>query len=258
MIRRRATALPANEHLDRWLLTYADMITLLTIFFLLLYSMSVVSRGKFSSLASSVRASLSPSKASVTAGGGGILPGSPKGEVSEQKYAESMQNLNQFVEQHKLKDRVSVAQDTRGITISLLADDMLFQRGSADVQGGAAALLWKVSRLLQTVSNVVQVEGHTCNLPIKTAQFPSNWELSTSRAGAIVREFTERYGLDANRFRAAGYAAIRPIVPNTSETNRSRNRRVDIVILKTERQKEAETLRKAELNRVLVSTPPVS
>lgn len=256
MIRRRSVAPPANEHLDRWLLTYADMITLLTIFFLLLYSMSVVSKGKFSSLASSVRASLSPAKASVISGGSGVLPGSNQAENAEQKYVQSMQNLNQYVEQHRLKDKVSVAQESRGVVVSLLADNMLFQRGSAEVQSGAAPLLEKVSRLLQSVPNVVQVEGHTCNLKISTPQFPSNWELSTSRAGAIVRELTERLRLDSSRFRAAGYADIRPVASNATEAGRSRNRRVDIVIMKSERQKEAETLRKAELSRILIAASP--
>ncbi|MCX6378685.1 MAG: OmpA family protein [Armatimonadetes bacterium] len=256
MIRRRVSAPPASENLDRWLLTYADLITLLTIFFLLLYSMSVVSRGKFSSLASSVRGSLTPPKVSVTSNGAGVLPGSPQSENSEQKYVQSMQNLNQYVEQHRLKDKVSVAQETRGIVISMLADNMLFERGKAEVQGGASPLMAKVSRLLQTVKNTVQVEGHTCDLKINTPQFPSNWELSTSRAGAIVREFTERYSLDAKRFRAAGYASIRPVVPNISEGNRARNRRVDIVIMKTEGQREAEVIRKTELSRVLISPPP--
>ncbi len=256
MIRRPATLPSNNEHLDRWLLTYADMITLLTIFFLLLYSMSVVSRGKFSSLAGSVRSSLSTAKPSITSGGTGILPGSSQSQSSEQNYVANMQNLNEYMEQHKLKDRVSVAQETRGIVISMLADNMLFTRGSAEVQVASAPMLQKVAQLLRSVKNTVQVEGHTCDLPIKTPQFPSNWELSTARAGAVVREFTENHGLEPTRFRAAGYASIHPVVPNTSDSNRSRNRRVDIVIMKSESQKEAEVLRRAELNRVLITPAP--
>lgn len=239
------------EQMDRWLLTYADMITLLTIFFLMLYSMSVMNKGKFNALATSVQSlnALSAPKApSVTTSGTGILTN------SGQNYEESMQNLSQFVEQHNMKDRVRVAQESRGVVISILSDNMMFERGSATLQAQGIPIVAKVSEILKTVQNPIQVEGHTCDIPIHTPLFPSNWELSTARAGAVLREFTERYGIAQNRFQASGYADTHPLEPNKDERSRVRNRRVDIVIMKTEEQREADVLRRAELRRILI--PP--
>lgn len=239
------------ENMDRWLLTYADMITLLTIFFLMLYSMSVMNKGKFNALASSARLISQfnvPKTPFSTSVGTGTSPN------SGQNYEESMRNLSQFVEQHNLRDRVRVTQETRGVVISLLSDNMLFARGSADLQAAGMPLVAKVSHILRTVQNPIQVEGHTCDLPIRSPLFPSNWELSTARAGAVLREFTERYGITQNRFQASGYASTHPLNPNKDEVSRARNRRVDIVIMKTEEQREADVLRRSELRRVLI--PP--
>lgn len=248
----RSETPPARpESMDRWLLTYADMITLLTIFFLMLYSMSVMNKGKFSALVTSVHAttkSSTPKTSSLTP-----LTGSPHPN-SGQNYEESMRNLNQFVEQHNLRDKVRVTQETRGVVISVLSDNTMFARGSAEIQPTGLPIMERVSHVLTTTQNPIQVEGHTCDIPIRTPQFPSNWELSTARAGAVLRGFTERYGIAQNRFQAAGYADTHPLIPNTNETNRSRNRRVDIVILKTEEQREADVLRRSELRRVLI--PP--
>lgn len=258
MTRRKASAV-GHDNLDRWLLTYADMITLLTAFFIMLYAMSVMSRGKFVQIASSVRGGFG---GGVTEGGNGILPSGKiqsahSGEATDvayQHYRSAVQDLNKFVEQQKLKGVANVRSDERGVIISLLSDGMLFQRGGAGLQPGSDELLHHVTDIIGTLPNHIQVEGHTCDLPIHTLQFPSNWELSTSRAGTILRYFTEQAGLPAIRFSAAGYADTRPLVSNTSEERRARNRRVDIVILKTEAQREADLLRQGEIRRVRSGT----
>ncbi len=259
MMTRRKVHAPGHDNLDRWLLTYADMITLLTAFFIMLYAMSVMSRGKFVQIASSVRGGFG---GGVTEGGNGILPngktqaahsGDAAG-ASYQHYQNAVQDLNNFVEQQKLKGAVNIRSDERGVIISLLSDGMLFQRGTAGLQPGSGELLRHVTDIIGTLPNHIQVEGHTCDLPIHTAQFPSNWELSTSRAGTILRYFTEQAGLPATRFSAAGYADTRPLVSNTSEERRARNRRVDIVILKTEAQRESELMRQSEIRRVRSGT----
>lgn len=246
------------HNLERWLLTYADMITLLTAFFLMMYSMSVVSRGKFSALAMSVRSGFT----SITQGGTGILqhdaPKAPAGISQEnqyRQYRESMQNFGRFVEQHKLGEKVQTRSDERGVIISLLSDGMLFERGSAQLSPDSEQTLQEVAHVLQTVPNQIQVEGHTCDLPIHTVEFPSNWELSTARSGTILRYFTEQAGLPDKRFTASGYADTHPLVANDSEEHRARNRRVDIVLLKTDAQREAELLRQSEIRRVRVPEP---
>lgn len=248
-----------HENLERWLLTYADMITLLTAFFLMLYSMSVMSKGKFNALATSVRSGfggVTPGGRSILSGGGahtarpGVVP-----DLVYEQYQDAMRNLSRYVEQHNLKGKVSTREDERGVVISLVADNMLFGKGSALLDPSHAAVLNRVAQVIKTVPNRIQIEGHTCDLPIRTAQFPSNWELSTARAGAVLRYFTEQRGLPNARFMAAGYAETRPLVPNTSEVNRARNRRVDIVILKTDAQREADLLRRSEVRRITAKKP---
>ncbi|HZO91286.1 MAG TPA: OmpA family protein [Chthonomonadaceae bacterium] len=248
------------ENLERWLLTYADMITLLTAFFLMLYSMSVMSRGKFTQLATSVRSGFGGAVyggASMLNGGGahtlrsGILPDS-----QQQSYQEAMGNLRRYVEQHHLNGKVSTREDRRGVIISLVSDGMLFARGQAELGPGSVEVLSRVARILRSVPNDVAIEGHTCDLPIRTAQFPSNWELSTARAGTVLRYLTEKERLPSGRFMAAGYAETRPLAPNSSEANRARNRRVDIVILRTDAQREADLQRRAELRRIAVDEAP--
>ncbi len=282
-----------HQNLDRWLLTYADMITLLTAFFLMLYSMSVMSRGKFSAIATSVRGGfrgvLTENK------GSGIAPdrASAGGSGQEARAYRSTQNaiaeMRKYVEQQGKSAQINVHGSERGITISLLSDGMLFEQGSASLRPASQPLLEHVARILRTVPNRVQVEGHTDSLPIHTAQFPSNWELSTARAGAVLRAFTERPGasanpaadaaassgaqsgtnagtdagenaganaLEARRFTCAGYADTRPVAGSDSDAHRAQNRRVDIILLKTDAQREGDALRRQELRRILQSPPP--
>jgi chemotaxis protein MotB len=256
-MRRKISHAEGHENLDRWLLTYADMITLLTAFFLMLYSMSVMSRGKFSALLSSVREGFSGAALSHPADKS-ARPATSGGESTSSygQYQKAMSDLRKYVEQQGKSGQVNVRGDERGVTISLLSDGMLFARSSATLQPQSAPLLDRVRQILKAAPNAVQVEGHTDDLPIHTAQFPSNWELSTARAGAILRTFTEgANGLPAKRFTCAGYAAVRPLAANDTETHRGRNRRVDIVLLKTDQEREADLLRRQELHRVLQDAP---
>lgn len=251
---RRHHAAESHNNLERWLLTYADMITLLTAFFLMLYSMSVMSKGKFNLIAMSVRSGfngIANGGPHILNGGGahtthpGVLP-----DGQHQDYEEAMRSLNSYAAAQNLQGKVNVRTDERGVVISLLSDNMLFERGKATLSPKSDALLSRVAKILTAAPNNVQIEGHTCDLPINTPLFPSNWELSTGRAASVLRYFTQRSGLPGKRFTAAGYAETRPLAPNTSETNRARNRRVDIILLKTEPQQRAELLRQTEIDRI--------
>ena len=245
---------PSHQNQERWLLTYADMITLLTAFFLMLYSMSVMSRGKFSALATSVRSGFG----SVTPGGNGILKdgagAGTGGNVSRTQYRHyqnAIADLRKFVEQQGKSKDARIRADARGVVISLLSDGLLFERGSADLKTESGSLLDHVGQIVRTAPNDVQVEGHTCDLPIHTATFPSNWELSTARAGAVLRYFTEgANALPSRRFTCAGYADTRPLGNNDTEEHRAQNRRVEIVLLKTDAQRDAESLRRQEVRRI--------
>lgn len=277
-----------HQNQERWLLTYADMITLLTAFFLMLYSMSVMSRGKFSAIATSVRGGFHG--VLTENNGSGIAPdrAGAGGPGQNARAYLSTQNaiaeMRKYVEQQGKSAQINVHGSERGITISLLSDGMLFEQGSASLRSASRPLLEHVARILRTVPNGVQVEGHTDSLPIHTAQFPSNWELSTARAGAVLRAFTEQSGADANpaadtaaetgaqsgtnaatnaevnagtnaleakRFTCAGYADTRPVAGSDSDAHRAQNRRVDIILLKTDAQREGDALRRQELRRIL-------
>ncbi len=242
----------ADNH-ERWLLTYADMITLLTAFFLMLYSMSVMSRGKFSMLATSVRSGFTRTQGRATTvppGHGGNVHGDAQQVGAPNNYDSAVQNLSRFVEQHNLKGQVTTREDERGVVISMVADGLLFDRGKAQLKSESAHVLDIVADVVKQAPNHVQIEGHTCDLPIHTEQFPSNWELSASRAGAVLRYFTETAELTAVRFTVAGYADSRPLAPNDSENHRARNRRVEIVLLKTDAQRDVDLLRRAEIRRI--------
>jgi chemotaxis protein MotB len=217
----------------RWLVTYADMITLLMAFFIMMYSMSVMNLQKFNEVAFSIRS-----------GFGGLLTGKGVHLLSETEgkrvlhirnlpdhSAESIETkMNSYILLKDLQKDVQVYPDSRGMVISMAAENLLFARGSAVMAPASRVLLDQVAGLVKNYANDIQVEGHTCNLPIATTQFPTNWELSAARASTVTRFLTE-HGVPAGKLSAVGYADTRPLVPNDTEAHRMRNRRVDIVLL---------------------------
>ena len=231
-----------HENLDRWLLTYSDMITLLMAFFIMMYSMSVLNLAKFRQAAFSIRS-----------GFGGIMQGQGKsllgtsGEFGAKPTAivgdtagaawKVIKPLVDYVGESENLRRAGtqiadVSQDERGIVISVLTDSLLFEPGSAVLKKESLPLMDKISETLDGLSNNILVEGHTCDLQPRGSRYPTNWELSTARATTVLRYLVEAKGLDAKRFSAAGYASMRPIVSNEGEKLRKKNRRVEIVILK--------------------------
>jgi chemotaxis protein MotB len=250
---------------ERWLLTYADMITLLMALFIVMWSMSAVNTGKFNELKLSLREAFSgkifPHSSAVLTGERSVLQ--PKGAQVEpiapdtprqitpqitpsipavsaraaQKDLENLRALKEKIDRyavkHRLETRLSTSIDERGLVIRVLTDQLLFQSGSAVVQDAARPLLQKISQLLDSASipNDVRVEGNTDDRPISTPAFPSNWELSAARATAVL-EVLLADGVPEARLAVAGYAAQRPIAPNTTAQGRSLNRRVEIVILR--------------------------
>jgi chemotaxis protein MotB len=221
----------------RWLLTYADMITLLMAFFIMMYSMSVLNLQKFREVAFSIRSGFG---GALEGGSYGRVPeGKPtirepiRSEVPTGRLPDVADELQRYIRQRHLQKQVHTRVEERGLVVSLVSDYVLFDIGSADLRPSARPLLDTIAKIIVDIPNAINVEGHTCSLPIHTARFPSNWELSTQRATAVVRYLMERHGIPANRLAAAGYADSKPLVTNDTEANRRRNRRVDIVILKS-------------------------
>jgi chemotaxis protein MotB len=220
---------------ERWLLTYADMITLLMAFFIMMYAMSVLNLGKFQELAVSVRSGfggevteMGTSRVNISSGGDrvSILP------CNDLQFMTNVANrVTEDLRKAGLTRGVSVGVGPEGVTVRLLADGLLFDRGAADLKPRTCRILDEVAKTLADVPNPVRIEGHTCDLPIRSARFPSNWELSAGRAASVLRYLVHAKSLAPDRLAVAGYADTRPVAPNTSEENRRKNRRVDIVIL---------------------------
>jgi len=221
----------------RWLLTYADMITLLTAFFIMMYSMSVLNLNKFKQLALSVRSGFGGDLhgAGIFEDGGAAVLDNPD-EIPDPELPLSAirDQVDEYIKDHKLEECVTARMEERGLVISLSSEELLFQLGRAELRREARRVLDRMAELLSPIANEVLVEGHTCNLPIRTLFYPSNWELSTARATAVVRYLVTKKRLDPRRIGAAGYADSRPYVENSSEEQRRRNRRVDIVIFASE------------------------
>ena len=217
----------------RWLLTYADMITLLMAFFIMLYSMSRISVDKFERAAASLRAEFAPARPGRGGPGRGLpsIFGRARSARLEKEVQSIENRLKEYVEENDLADVVRTSHEDQKLVISLASDDLLFARGESDLRAPALVILGRIAGLLQEIPNQIAVEGHTCDLPISTARFPSNWELSAARASAVVRYLIERKGIAATRLAATGYADSRPAAPNTTEEGRRLNRRVDLVIL---------------------------
>jgi chemotaxis protein MotB len=248
-----------HENSERWLLTYADMITLLVAFFIMLYAMSVMNQQKFQQLAISIRSGFGGSMMSgtptVMQSGGGVdgrpsivsdswmpmpkvapsfpTPSRQSAQDADQKRLDRLlQILQKYIHDNHLEKTMQVSQDQRGVIVTVLTDRMLFAEGQADLRPQELGLLTEVASVLKRVpDNNVRVEGHTDNLPIHTIQFPSNWELSATRATTVLRYFIA-HGINPARLEAVGDADQHPIDSNATAAGRARNRRVEIVVLR--------------------------
>ena len=221
--------------MSRWLLTYADMLTLLFALFIILYSMSMANPVKAEAAALALRKTFG-----VLSGGEALLSGSGSHDNTDYNFIDpagsksGMRGLQLRLKRtlRGYKGKVVLQEDERGLIVHIMSDGLLFLRGDADFLAGAKEILAAIIPALREVSSPILVEGHTCDLPIQTAAFPSNWELSAARATNVVKYLVEDQGFSPARISAAGYGEFRPLWPNTSDENRELNRRVDIVILK--------------------------
>jgi chemotaxis protein MotB len=246
---RRKKHQEEHENLERWLVSYADFITLLFAFFVVMYAISSVNEGKYRVLSDSLINAFknAPSSAQPVqfearvAAGAGTKPikaasarkGDPEPDPRIKKQTENMKQIAQDILKVMAplvkEGQVKVTQSLRGVTVEINAA-VLFDPGQAILAGEPVKVLTAVAEVLAHVPNKIQVEGHTDDSPIGTALFPSNWELSTARASSVVRLFASN-GVAPNRMVAVGYADNRPVVPNVDAESRARNRRVTMLII---------------------------
>lgn len=274
---------------ERWLLTYADMITLLMALFMVLFSISSVNISKYQVLQKSLRAAFSgnilPGGKSIAQQGAtnnashapstqdaaavvpmtalgsrleassgsaqassahstsalatGALtsvtaaPSASQASAAQQEanvFAHIKQQIDAYAKAHGVSGSVRTSIEARGLVIRVLTDQLLFDSGQASLQPPAMPLLKEIANLINVDQvHPVDVEGNTDNVPISTAAYPSNWELSSARAGAVLR-FLAAHGVGERRLTAVGSADQRPIASNLDAAGRRRNRRVDIVL----------------------------
>ncbi|HWI54508.1 MAG TPA: flagellar motor protein MotB [Desulfobacteria bacterium] len=236
MVRRSNEPEKAANH-ERWLLTYADLITLLMIFFVLMYTISNINSKKFADLSASMsKALLGQNSGKILGEAVGQFPIkeslSQQVKIEAQNMQKAQLQIEKLIKEHGLGGKVEVSQESRGLIISL-KEALLFESGSATITPEARLIVVQVGHILRLLPNQMRIEGHTDNLPIHTSAFPSNWELSTGRATNMVKMLINEVGMGPERFSVAGYGEYRPIASNDNEYNRARNRRVDIVVLKS-------------------------
>jgi chemotaxis protein MotB len=259
-VARRGRGGHHEEHADeRWLLTYADMITLLFVLFIVLFSISVVNTSKFDLLKRTLAQAFS---SGVVNGGASVLPetaavkpapitdtpplirpdvklpnavdlqnASPEQALETRQLASARAQVQAAAKRAGLSGEVRTSVDERGLTIRLMTDGVLYASGSASLEPGAGRILTPIARVLRTLPNPIRVEGHTDSNPISTGSFPSNWELSGARAAGVVRFFAAG-GVPSARLQGGEFAATRPVASNATAAGRARNRRIEVLVLR--------------------------
>ncbi len=214
----------------RWLLTYADMITLLLAMFIILFAISNVSRVKFQRLATAISGGFNSTDSTNNPPNGGVI-GNEHGRSDEANMASVKAQIDKYIARQNLQSKVQTRIDRQGLVITLLSDKAYYDSGSADLRPESKELLDVVGAQLRGVRNEVRVEGNTDSVPIATAAYPTNWELSAARATGVTRYLVEHDKIVPTRISFAGYGQFRPKFSNDSDAHRQQNRRVDIVIL---------------------------
>ena len=227
-----------HENDERWLLTYSDLITLLMVFFVVMYSMSQTDAKKFKALATALQGVFgSPSSSSALEGGGQGIGSQNRGGTSapgssrRQRMERLRGSLEALVAQEGMGNAVHFqAGPDDSKLVMQLSDSLMFPVGSADLTEDAKKLLRPMGDVLSKSGHLIHVEGHTDNLPITNVRYTSNFELSSARAAQVIQYLIEVDKLPPERFSASGYAEYRPVADNSTAEGRARNRRVDFVI----------------------------
>ena len=242
---------PVHENHERWLVSYADFITLLFAFFVVMFASSQSDKGKASQISESVKQALREDQfISVMAGilGGTVDdrgkgnaqmrgPGGVQKAAAEQRdsgVAELLPAVKQLSEDLKkeiAEGKLQVSLETRGLVVSL-RQAAFFPSGDDHIALEAYDAIRKMADVVIKLPNPVRLEGHTDSRPINTPRFKSNWELSSGRAISMLVLLTEKYRLDPKRFSIGGYADTVPVASNDTEEGRGLNRRVDVVLLR--------------------------
>ena len=232
-------AIEESRTVPPWVITFADMVTLLMVFFILLFAIGTVEQDKWRQIKESLREALGADAIEELGTRQGldviqtqvdeqtVHAVDEVGAMVNREMEDIISEVEEFVFKNKLSGEVRVSSDERGAVITI-SDVVVFPPGSADMTSRGRKTLRQVFDVLKQFNYNVKVEGHTDNTPIHTLQYPSNWELSASRAAEVAHMLIDD-GYPPERLSVEGFAEFRPIVPNTSAQNRSRNRRIEVV-----------------------------
>ncbi|MGG3030305.1 MULTISPECIES: flagellar motor protein MotS [Bacillus] len=220
-----------SQSSSSWMVTFTDLITLILVFFILLFSMSQIDLQKFKAAVDSIQkdgGGLQPDQTSIEKKK--TPPSDAKKQADQQDQL--LKKVNTYIKDNHLKAQMTAKRDERGVVL-VLQEAVLFDTGEAKVLKNAETLLHQIAVLLQTIPNDIQVEGHTDSRNISTYRYPSNWELSAARASGVIQYFTSKEKLPSKRFIAVGYADTKPVEDNKTNEHMKENRRVEIVIKKS-------------------------
>lgn len=243
---------PEHENLERWLVSYADFITLLFATFTALFAMSQVDMAKFRELGYSLNEAFKGGAFGVfdaDAGGGSVFPnpGGGSRKLSLQPFNYTPQDMEKFIQAAKafnimakekgLLQGTYATVETRGLVITILTDrdKILFRRGKAELEPEAHPILDNIGRLLKDEFShyTVDVEGHSDSIPIENSNYPSNWELSSARSSSVVRYWLRNYDFEPHYFRVVGYADTKPASFDSRPESLAKNRRIEVVVKST-------------------------
>ncbi len=213
-------------------IVYSGFILIMLCFFVMLSSFATMEEAKVMRFVRSFASAVSifPGGHKFESGMA-VLPESADIIHNKQELAKIFEELEVLVGQSGFDDEIRISYSSEGLVMRL-ADYALFESGVADLSQEAMPLLEKIGTIIANTSYFVRIEGHTDNLPIYTEQFPSNWELSTTRAVNVLRYFNEIHQIPQQRLSAVGFAEFQPLVPNDSAERRAQNRRVEIIFIK--------------------------
>jgi chemotaxis protein MotB len=227
-----------HENSERWLLTYADLITLLMVFFVVLYSMSQADSTKFQAVSAALQQAFNvdimQGSSATSISDGASTPTAPidnlisNAEVPQ--LARLQSKIQAVLDGAAQAPDVTVGTDREGIVIRL-SGSYLFDSGRAELKPNSMGVLDVIASELRPLPNDIRVDGHTDSTPIDSPRYPTNWELSSARALAVTRYLSEVDGVRAGRLIAAGFGEFRPLAPNDSREHRAMNRRVEIHLL---------------------------
>ncbi len=232
-----------GENHERWLVSYADFVTLMFAFFVVLFAYSTVDQTKMESFAARFESYVQPDSAPSEVAPRRVAAGDPFGEQPE---------LDQAALQHQALTRSEMSESIRQVEAELLPEiesgkselslqprglvmtlreSTFFAPGAAALQAESLGVMARVAQSLTKIPGQIRLEGHTDNTPIHTPRFPSNWRLSTARAITVLKFLTDRHNISSERLAVSGYGEYRPVAPNDTPENRAKNRRVAVVIL---------------------------